>query len=331
MPLRVCSLTPQEIFGSIEKEMTQVETELENLSCSEISLIRDIGQYIRNGGGKRVRPAILLLAAKMCGYEGAAGARLGAVIEMLHSATLVHDDIIDNSFTRRNQASINARWGNEISVLIGDWLYMTSFRVALAERQFKIMDILIEATRKMVEGELLQLELKRSLEITEEQHLDISMRKTAFLFSAAAQIGGILGGIDAEREESLRLYGMNIGLAFQLVDDVLDLTSDVSTLGKPVQSDLREGKLTLPIIRLIENGGPGHREMVKNAIETRNMDAATRETIARLVSECGAADYVMEKARDFAGKAQNCVKDFPAGDARNALFAITNHIVERNS
>ena len=323
-------MTPQEIFGLIEKEMSQVETELENLSGSEIPLIHDIGRYIRNGGGKRVRPAILLLAARMCGYGGATGPRLGAVIEMLHSATLVHDDIIDNSSTRRNQASINARWGNEISVLIGDWLYMTSFRVALAERRLGIMDILIEATRKMVEGELVQLEFNGNLEITEEQHLDISMRKTAFLFSAAAQLGGVLGGVDAEHEECLRLYGMNIGLAFQLVDDVLDLTSDERTLGKPVQSDLKEGKLTLPLIRLIKDGEPSHREMVRNAIRTHNSDDALRETIARIVKEYGAADYVMEKARDYARKAKNCIEAFPAGDARRALLAISDHVVERN-
>jgi len=323
-------MTPQDIFGLIENEMSQVEAELESLSGSEIPLIRDIGRYIRNGGGKRVRPAILLLTARMCNYNGEAAPRLGAVIEMLHSATLVHDDIIDNSSTRRSQASVNARWGNDISVLIGDWLYMTSFQVALAERQFKIMDILIEATRKMVEGELMQLEFNGRLEITEEQHLDISMRKTAFLFSAAAQLGGVLGGIGADYEERLRLYGMNIGLAFQLVDDLLDLTSDERTLGKPVQSDLKEGKLTLPLIRLIKSGAPGCRELVRNALGMRNQDAGVREAIARLVNECGAADYVMEKARDYARKAKDCIKDTPAADAGGALLVIADHIVERD-
>ena len=323
-------MTPREIFGLIETEMALVETELESQSCSDILLIRDIGRYIRNGGGKRIRPAILLLAARMCGYRGAVGPRLGAVIEMIHSATLVHDDIIDNSGTRRRQASVNARWGNDISVLIGDWLYMTSFRVALSERQFRIMDILIEATRKMVEGELMQLEFNDNPEITEEQHLDISMRKTAFLFSAAAQLGGVLGGIDAEREECLRLYGMNIGLAFQLVDDVLDLTSDERTLGKPVQNDLKEGKLTLPLIRLIKNGDPSHREIVRNALETRADDAAVRETIAGLVVKSGAADYVIEKARNYALKAKDCIEGFPDNDARRALLAVTGHIVERD-
>ena len=324
------SLATREIFELIAEEMTQVETELERQSNSEIPLIRDIGLYICNGGGKRVRPAVLLLAAKMCGYNGAIGPRLGAVIEMIHSATLVHDDIIDNSNIRRSQASINARWGSEISVLIGDWLYMTSFRIALAERQFRIMDILIGATRMMVEGELMQLELNGSLEITEEQHLDISKRKTAFLFSAAAQLGGVLGDVGAECEERLRLYGMNIGLAFQLVDDVLDITSNELTLGKPAQSDIGEGKMTLPLIRLMKSGGAQHMELVRSAIETRGRDAATREKIARLAEECGAADYVMEKARDYARKAKDCIECFPAGDACRALRAISDHIVERD-
>jgi len=323
-------MTHQEIFGLIEDEMARVESELEIHAGSEIPLIRDIGSYIRNGGGKRVRPAILLLAARMCGYTGEIGPRLGAVIEMIHAATLVHDDIIDNSSTRRNQASINARWGNEISVLIGDWLYMTSFRVALAERQFRIMDILVEATRKMVEGELMQLEFNGNLNITEEQHLDISMRKTAFLFSAAAQLGGVLGGVGADQEERLHLYGINIGLAFQLVDDVLDLTADECALGKPVQSDLKEGILTLPLIRLLKNGEPSQKEMVRNALETHGGDAGTREAIARLVMESGVAGYVMKKACDYARKAKDCVESFPPSDARNALLSISDHVVERD-
>ena len=176
----------------------------------------------------------------------------------------------------------------------------------------------------------MQLEFNGSLEITEEQHLDISMRKTAFLFSAAAQLGGVLGRVGVEHEEHLRLYGMNIGLAFQLVDDVLDLTSDERTLGKPVQSDLKEGKLTLPLIRLIKGGEPGHREMVRNALESRNSDSNVRETIALLIGKCGAADYVMEKARDYARKAKNYIEDFPVGAARRALFAISDHIVDRD-
>lgn len=310
--------------------MGEVEEELARQSNSNIPLINSIGQYIRDSGGKRIRPAILLLSSQMCGYDGPIGPRLGAVIELIHSATLVHDDIIDNASVRRGRASINAQWGNEITVLIGDWLYMTSFRLALGERRFKVLDILIEATRKMIEGELIQLAFNGSLDITEEQHLEISMRKTAFLFSACSQLGGILGSAGEEKEELLRLYGLNIGLAFQLVDDVLDLTSNESTLGKPVGSDLKEGKLTLPVIYLMRDGESKHRELVRNALGENGMNPAKMDEIFRLVREYRTADRVMDKAHDYALKARTYIQDFPACQARDALMTLPDYIVERD-
>jgi octaprenyl-diphosphate synthase len=323
-------LTPQEIYKLIESGMTQVEEELQHQSSSGIQLIDDIGRYICNSGGKRIRPAILLLGSQMFGYDGPIGPRLGAVIEMIHAATLVHDDIIDNAGVRRGRASVNAQWGNEITVLMGDWLYMTSFRLALGERHFRVLDILIEVTRKMIEGELIQLSFNGNLDITEEQHLDISIRKTAFLFSACSQLGGILGSAGEEKEELLRLYGLNIGLAFQLVDDVLDFTSNESTLGKPVGSDLKEGKLTLPLIYIMRDGEPRHREMVKNALRQNALDAGTRDAIFQLVRDYHTADRVLQKAHDYAQKARDCLKDFPACSARDALMSIPDYIVERD-
>jgi octaprenyl-diphosphate synthase len=323
-------LTPYEIYKLIEAGMSQVEDELHNQSTSGIQLIDDIGKYVSRSGGKRIRPAILLLGAQMCGYEGPIGPRLGAVIEMIHSATLVHDDIIDNASVRRGRASVNAQWGNEITVLMGDWLYMTAFRLALGERHFKVLDILIEVTRKMIEGELIQLAFNGNLDITEEQHLDISMRKTAFLFSACSQLGGVLGSAEEEKEDLLRMYGLNVGLAFQLVDDVLDFTSNESTLGKPVGSDLKEGKLTLPLIYLMREGKPHHCEMVRNALRENPPDAAARDAVFQLVRDYHTADRVLEKAHDYAQKARDCLKDFPACRARDALLSIPDYIVERD-
>ena len=323
-------MTPHEIYRLIEDRMSQVEEELRRQSSSGIRLIDDIGQYVCNSGGKRIRPAILLLGSRMCGYDGPIGPRLGAVVEMIHAATLVHDDIIDNAGVRRGRASVNAQWGNEITVLMGDWLYMSSFRLALGERQLKVLDILIEVTRKMVEGELIQLAFNGNLDITEEQHLDISIRKTAFLFSACSQLGGVLGSAGEEKEELLRLYGLNIGLAFQLVDDVLDFTSTESALGKPVGSDLKEGKLTLPLIYLMRDGEPRHRELVRNALKQNTLDAATRDTIFQLVRDYHTADKALEKAHDYAHKARACLKDFPACSARDALLSIPDYIVERD-
>jgi octaprenyl-diphosphate synthase len=323
-------LNPQEIYKLVEDDMIRVDEELVRQAGSETPMIKDIGRYICNSGGKRVRPAIFLLSSQMCGYKGPIGPRLGAVLEMIHSATLVHDDIIDNASVRRGHASVNAKWGNEITVLMGDWLYMTSFRMALGERQFQILDVLIEATRKMIEGELIQLSYNGNLDITEEQHLDISKRKTAYLFSACSQLGGILGSESMENLEKLRLYGLNIGLAFQLVDDVLDFTSDEDTLGKPVGSDMVEGKLTLPLIYLMREGKTEHRELVRNALKGNGLNSEKKDAIIRLVHEYGTAERVMEKAHAFAEKAKSCLENFPHNPARDALMSIPDYIVERD-
>lgn len=323
-------LTPHEIYKLIETGMAQVDEEIMRQSSSGVPLIDRIGQYICSSGGKRIRPAVLLLGSRMCGYDGPIGPRLGAVIEMLHSATLLHDDIIDNASVRRGRASVNAQWGNEITVLMGDWLYMTAFRLALGERRLKILDVLIEATRKMVEGELIQLTFNGNLDITEEQHLEISIRKTAHLFSACSQLGAVLGSAGEEKEELLRLYGLNVGLAFQLVDDVLDFTSDESTLGKPVGSDLKEGKLTLPLIYLMRDGEPGHRELVRSALSDGRMDDGVRDRIIQLVRDYRTADRVLEKAHGYAQKAKACLATFPSCPARDALLSIPDYMVERD-
>ena len=323
-------MTPHEIYKLIEDGMACVEEELARQSRSGVPMIENIGRYICNSGGKRVRPAILLLSSRMCGYDGPIGPRLGAILEMIHSATLVHDDIIDNACVRRGHASVNARWGNEITVLMGDWLYMTSFSMALGERQFPILDVLIEATRKMVEGELIQLSYNGNVDITEEQHMDISRRKTAYLFAACSQLGGILGAAPEAAIERLRLYGLNVGLAFQLVDDVLDFTSDENTLGKPVGSDMQEGKLTLPLIYLLRDGRPEHRALVRNVLRTDALNGEGRDAVIRLVREYGAADRVLEKAHALAEEAKSCLETFPDCVARQALMSIPDYIVERD-
>lgn len=323
-------MTPHEIYKLIEDGMAQVDEEIKRQSSSGVQLIDYVGRYICNSGGKRIRPAILLLGSQMCGYDGPVGPRLGAVIELIHSATLLHDDIIDNASVRRGRASVNAQWGNEITVLMGDWLYMTSFRLALGERHFKVLDVLIEATRKMIEGELIQLTYNGNLDITEEQHLEVSIRKTAFLFSACSQLGGILGSAGDEKEEHLRLYGLNVGLAFQLVDDVLDFTSNETTLGKPVGSDLKEGKLTLPLIYLMRDGEPRHQKLVRDALGNGSLDPSARDEIIQLVREYHTADRVLEKAHDYGQKARACLKDFPSCEAREALMSIPDYIVERD-
>jgi octaprenyl-diphosphate synthase len=323
-------LTPQEMYKLIESSLARVEEEILRQAQSNIPLIDTIGKYIHVSGGKRVRPALLILSSRMCGYEGEACHKLGAVVEMIHSATLVHDDIIDDANMRRGRTSVNARWGNEITVLMGDWLYMTSFSLALEERKFKILDILIDVTCKMVEGELIQLSVNGSHDITEEQHLDISRRKTAFLFSACCQIGGILGSASDKEQDLLRQYGLNIGLAFQLIDDVLDLTSTESTLGKPVGSDLKEGKLTLPLIYVLREGKPQHREMVISALCGDGSVSVNNKEILKLVREYGTADRVVAMAQALARDAKQYLEAFPPSEARDALMAVPDFLVDRD-
>ena len=242
------NLTGKEVFDLIRADLQKVEEEFCRQSLSRVYPIAEIGKYLQVSGGKRLRPALLLLAARLCGYEGPTAVRLGTVVELIHTATLIHDDVIDEADMRRGRPSTNSRWGNHVSVLAGDWLYMQAFRCAQAERNFEILDVLIDLTQQMVEGELVQLSCLRKMDVTEEQHLDLAFRKTACLFSVCLRLGAILAGKSKEVELQLGAYGTNVGLAFQLTDDVLDFTSSEDVLGKPTGSDLREGKVTLPLI-----------------------------------------------------------------------------------
>ena len=254
MEAAIAVLTVREIFDLVRDDLALVEREIAAQTGEAIEPIAEIGSYLREGGGKRLRPALLLLAAGACGYQGPSAVSLGAVVEMIHSATLIHDDVIDAANTRRGRPSANARWGNHMSVLAGDWLYMQSFKIALQERNFTILDILIDLTQNMVEGELLQLTHLNRIDLTEAEAADLSYRKTAGLFRGCAELGAVLADADDSTRRALAEYGHQAGLAFQLVDDLLDFTASPEKVGKPVLSDLKEGKVTLPLIFALQNG-----------------------------------------------------------------------------
>jgi len=247
-------ISARRIFSLIANELQQVELEFERQARSNVQVIDYLGEYLRASGGKRVRPALTILSTYAVGGDGARynSIRMATVMEFLHTATLVHDDIIDHADTRRNRPTVNALYGNETAVLMGDWLYMSAFETSLAERSLPILDILTRVTRKMTEGELLQLTLLGRPEVTEEQYLDVLERKTAYLFSASCEIGAILGGANENQQNALREYGVKLGTAFQLIDDVLDFTADEEVLGKAAGADLLGGKVTLPLIYLLE-------------------------------------------------------------------------------
>jgi len=275
------------IFDLVRDDLALVEQEIAAQNTAAIEPVREISSYLREGGGKRLRPALLLLAAGAAGYRGPSAIRMGAVVEMIHSATLVHDDVIDGAQTRRGRPSTNARWGNHMSVLAGDWLYMQSFELALQERNFAILDILIGLTQNMVEGELLQLTRLGRIDLTEADATELAYRKTACLFSGCARLGAVLGGQPKQVEESLAEYGRNAGLAFQLVDDLLDFTASPEQLGKPVLSDLKEGKVTLPLIFAQQNGASSNgsapnaegRQLVAKVLEERGFVSVRPEQI----------------------------------------------------
>src|SRR5713101_1174965 len=235
-------LTAKRIFDLISPELKLVEEEFERQARSNIQVIAYIGEHLRRSGGKRVRPALSILSNYAVGGDGAnnSSVRMATVMEFLHTATLVHDDVIDKAETRRNRPSINSEFGNQTAVLMGDWLYMSAFETSLAERSLPILDILTAVTRKMTEGELLQLTLLGRTDISEEQYFDVIARKTAYLFSACCEIGSILGGANHQQRAALRDYGMNLGTAFQLIDDLLDFTANGQTLGKAAGVDLLE-------------------------------------------------------------------------------------------
>ena len=278
-----------------------------------------------------MRPALLLLSASYAGRKDRSAVRLAAVVELLHSATLIHDDVIDSADTRRGRPSANSRWGNHRSVLTGDWLYMQSFQMALEERNFRILDILTDLTQKMVEGELIQLAKIGRIDVTEDDALRLATHKTACLFSGCARLGAVLGGLGGEQEQALADYGRYAGLAFQLVDDLLDFTASAEQLGKPVLSDLKEGKVTLPLIYAMENGHRDARELVARVLEEKEFISVRPETIVSLVQESGALGRARNLAQDYAQRAKACLNGHPDSEYARALATLPDFILEREN
>ena len=266
------SIVSHEIFELVQADLKVVEREIGVESIASVEAITTINQYLHAGGGKRLRPILLLLTAKLFGPSNETARQLGAVVEMIHTATLVHDDVIDLAKTRRGRPSINVVWGNHTSVLAGDWLYMQAFQVALRERNFHLLDILISLTQMMVEGELLQLERLQRMDISEADYMELVDRKTASLFSACARLGAIAGGADDVTESRLGDFAWNLGMAFQLVDDILDFTSTEKILGKPAGNDLREGKVTLPMIYALQTATVDERRSIETVIQEGNYE-----------------------------------------------------------
>src|SRR6202790_5454004 len=305
------SLTARDIFDLVKDDLERVEREISLESVASVDAVTTIGRYLQACGGKRLRPILVLLASRVVGEVNDSSIRMAAVVEMIHAATLVHDDVIDIAKTRRGRPSSNAIWGNHTCVLAGDWLYMQAFQVALRERNFHVLDLLIALTQMMVEGELLQLERIGKLDISEADYMQLVDRKTASLFSACARLGAMMGGADEATEARLGEFAWNLGIAFQLIDDILDFTSHENVLGKPVGSDLREGKVTLPLIYALEEAPEEERRMVDTVLRDSNYDDAPFTKILSMIERRRGFERVRERAQAFTDKARSIVTEFP--------------------
>ncbi len=320
--------TGKEVFELLREDLEAIEREFGGYSVSKVHAITEIGEYLRQGGGKRIRPALLLLSSKLLGYRGSGAIRLGAVVEIIHTATLVHDDIIDEAEIRRGRPSPNTIWGNPKCVLAGDWLYMQAFQIALQERNLQVLDLLTELTKQMVEGELLQIEKLGTL-ISRDNHLDLIYRKTACLFAVCMQLGGVLAGASEAQQLQLREYGRAVGMAFQITDDVLDLTASEEALGKPVASDLREGKATLAVIHALERCTAAERAQIQAVLEERAFNGVTHQDILAILARYDSIRAANLEAGKFAEHAAAQLDGIPQNEFKRALLWIPKFVVAR--
>jgi octaprenyl-diphosphate synthase len=324
-------ISARRIFSLISNELVQVELEFERQARSNVQVIDYLGEYLRRSGGKRVRPALTILSNYAVGGDGSRynSIRMATVMEFLHTATLVHDDVIDKADLRRKRPTVNALYGNETAVLMGDWLYMSAFETSLAERSLPILDILTSVTRKMTEGELLQLTLSGHADVTEAQYFDVLKRKTAYLFSASCEIGSILGGANEKQQVALRDYGLNLGTAFQLIDDLLDFTSSEDALGKAAGADLLGGKVTLPLIYL-RDAEPKTLEMIQTVLREGKYETIRQDDLREAMTRTGALEKARARADEYAEDACAALDNLPDSDYCDSLRALPAYILNRD-
>lgn len=303
-------------------------TILEQLN-SDVTLINQLGYYIISGGGKRIRPMIAVLAARALGYEGNKHVTVAALIEFIHTATLLHDDVVDESDMRRGKATANAAFGNAASVLVGDFIYTRAFQMMTSLESLRVLALMSEAVNVIAEGEVLQLMNVHDPDISEESYMRVIYSKTARLFEAAAQSSAILSGVNAEQEKALQDYGRYLGTAFQLIDDLLDYSADGSTLGKNTGDDLNEGKPTLPLLHAMHNGDDAQREMIRGAIEQGN-GRHLLEPVLQAMQQCGSLEYTRQRAEEEADKAIAALQILPASEHRTALEGLAHLAVQRD-
>ena len=320
-------MQPHQLNPLIEPQFDAVTASILNNLGSNVPLVEKIAHHIVEGGGKRLRPLLVLLSANAAGYKGEEHIPLAAVIEFIHTATLLHDDVVDNSDLRRGNATANAQWGNAPSVLVGDFLYSRSFQIMVEIGRMEIMQVISHATTIIAEGEVLQLLNQRNPDTSEESYLQVILGKTAMLFEAATEVGAILAESSAEDREALRLYGRHLGIAFQIIDDLLDYLSDSETMGKNVGDDLAEGKATLPLIHAMRVGSDDDRDLIRHAIRKGGLDDLS--PVLEIVQRNGSIDYSRLKAAEEIDKAKNAIATLPDTSFKETLNQIADLAIAR--
>ena len=319
----------EQAVALVEEEVKAVEADMARNFLSEISMIPTVSRYLISSGGKRFRPLLLLLCARLCGYSGPHAIPMASSIEFIHTATLLHDDVVDRAFLRRGLASANSVYGDGASVLVGDFLFTKAFSMIVREGNLRILEVVSNSTTRMAEGEVLQLTKMGNPETTEEDYRYVVINKTAVLISAACQIGGILGGVQEEKEKSLAAFGLNLGIAFQLMDDTLDYISEEKTLGKSIGKDLSEGKVTLPLIYTLRTASPEGQERLRAVIRSPNRIEEDLRLVMQAVQDSGGIDYTVRRAADSVNQAKDCLSIFPPTQEREALLSIAEYTLKR--
>ncbi len=321
----------QELRAVVESDFLAVNDFIVDQLYSEVDLVENIGHYIVDAGGKRMRPLLVLLTARACNIASEKHISMAAVIEFIHTATLLHDDVVDMSTLRRGRPTVNAEWNNPSSVLVGDFIYSRAFQILVKIGDMRIMEVIADTTNKIAEGEVLQLIAKSNPNSSEADYMRVIENKTAILFQAAAQSGAMLAGANPDTEDALKRYGRHLGIAFQLVDDVLDYAGDTSELGKNVGDDLAEGKPTLPLIHAMENSDGASKELIKQSLLADKLDSQTLKDVISIVGDSGALAYTRDLAEKEADAARACLHSLPDSEYRSTLSSLVDFAVERKS
>jgi len=318
------------VIALLKEDMEAVERQFEKHLMSDVKLVSQVGNYVLSSGGKRIRPMLLLLCARLCDYQGDKHIDLAGVVEFIHTATLLHDDVVDSANLRRGNRSANSVWGNQASVLVGDFLFAKSFSVMVGSESLRILKILSDTTTQLAEGEILQLINTCDLEVDEPRYLQVVRDKTAILIAASCQVAGVLAGVDEQHEAALREFGLEIGTAFQLMDDALDYVADEEDFGKERGHDLFEGKMTLPLIHAYANATEQEQQEVSRIIEAEELTKEDLDYVCRLIDAKDGIQYTHTKASERIEKAKQQLALFADGEARQALYTLADYVVSRN-